>query len=98
MAIIPQLIMLQQAREVENLTSNFVFAMGAYRSPATLVSSVVFRAFYILNWVYRYFGEGYVNYVGWFGGLLQTGLYLDFFYYYAISKWYGQKLILPMNE
>jgi ER lumen protein retaining receptor len=85
-AIIPQLIMLQQAREVENLTSNFVFSMGAY------------RAFYILNGVFRYFSEGYVNYVGWLGGLLQTGLYCDFFYYYAVSKWYGKKLILPMNE
>ena len=82
-AIFPQLVLLQQLREVENLTSNFVFAMGAY------------RFFYILNWIYRYFVEGYVNWVGWLGGLIQTGLYVDFFYYYAMSKWYGQRLILP---
>mmetsp|Transcript_62986 Transcript_62986/g.136746 ORF Transcript_62986/g.136746 Transcript_62986/m.136746 type:complete len:218 (-) Transcript_62986:136-789(-) len=83
-AIIPQLVLLQKIHEVENLTSHFVGCMGAY------------RAFYILNWVYRYFSEDYVNWVGWIGGLLQTGLYCDFFYYYAKSKWYGGKLVLPV--
>jgi ER lumen protein retaining receptor len=83
-AILPQLIMIQSSTEVENLTANYVFSMGLY------------RAFYIINWIYRYFTEGAVNYVGWLGGTIQTGLYCDFFYYYAISKWYGQKLILPM--
>lgn len=83
-AILPQLVLLQQIREVENLTSDFVGAMGAY------------RAFYILNWIYRYFADDYVNWVGWIGGLLQTVLYADFFYYFAKSKWYGNKLILPV--
>eukprot|EP00927_Polykrikos_kofoidii_P034622 TRINITY_DN2933_c0_g1_i1.p1 TRINITY_DN2933_c0_g1~~TRINITY_DN2933_c0_g1_i1.p1 ORF type:complete len:218 (-),score=30.98 TRINITY_DN2933_c0_g1_i1:533-1186(-) len=83
-AIIPQLVLLQAAREVENLTSDFVGAMGLY------------RAFYILNWIYRYFTEDYVNPVGWVGGLIQTGLYCDFLYYFARSKWYGGKLVLPV--
>jgi len=83
-AILPQLVLLQQIREVENLTSDFVGCMGAY------------RAFYILNWIYRYFVDDYVNWVGWIGGLVQTVLYADFFYYYAMSKWYGNKLILPV--
>eukprot|EP00928_Gymnodinium_smaydae_P048367 TRINITY_DN32325_c0_g1_i1.p2 TRINITY_DN32325_c0_g1~~TRINITY_DN32325_c0_g1_i1.p2 ORF type:complete len:245 (+),score=34.14 TRINITY_DN32325_c0_g1_i1:110-736(+) len=83
-AILPQLILLQQIREVENLTSDFVGAMGLY------------RFFYILNWVYRYFAEDYVNVVGWLGGLVQTGLYCDFLYYFARSKWYGGKLVLPV--
>jgi len=74
-----------QIQEVENLTGNYVGAMGAY------------RAFYILNWIYRYFAEDYVNVVGWIGGLVQTGLYCDFFYYYAKSKWYGNKLVLPVS-
>eukprot|EP00747_Dinoflagellata_sp_TGD_P048333 gnl/TRDRNA2_/TRDRNA2_145553_c0_seq2.p1 gnl/TRDRNA2_/TRDRNA2_145553_c0~~gnl/TRDRNA2_/TRDRNA2_145553_c0_seq2.p1 ORF type:complete len:218 (+),score=26.84 gnl/TRDRNA2_/TRDRNA2_145553_c0_seq2:69-722(+) len=82
-AIIPQLTLLQQAREVENITSDFVGCMGAY------------RAFYILNWIYRYFAEDYVNWIGWAGGVVQTGLYCDFFYYYAMSKWYGKRLVLP---
>lgn len=84
-AIIPQLTLLQNLREVENLTSNYVVAMGAY------------RAFYILNWIYRFYAEGYVNWIGWVGGLVQTALYVDFFYYYAQSKWYGQKLVLPIS-
>lgn len=83
-AIIPQLVLLQNIREVENLTSDFVGTMGLY------------RAFYILNWVYRYFAEDYVNVVGWLGGLVQTGLYCDFLYYFAKSKWYGNKLVLPV--
>jgi len=82
-AIVPQLVLLQSIHEVENLTSDFVGCMGGY------------RALYILNWVYRYFAEDYVNWVGWIGGLVQTGLYCDFFYYYAKSKWYGNKLVLP---
>eukprot|EP00929_Paragymnodinium_shiwhaense_P090466 TRINITY_DN5065_c0_g2_i1.p1 TRINITY_DN5065_c0_g2~~TRINITY_DN5065_c0_g2_i1.p1 ORF type:complete len:219 (+),score=51.57 TRINITY_DN5065_c0_g2_i1:117-773(+) len=85
-SIVPQLTLLQQMREVENLTSHFVGAMGLY------------RAFYILNWIYRYFSEDYVNWVGWLGGLVQTVLYADFFYYYAKSKWYGGKLVLPTTE
>eukprot|EP00428_Durinskia_dybowskii_P070497 CAMPEP_0170394672 /NCGR_PEP_ID=MMETSP0117_2-20130122/21380_1 /TAXON_ID=400756 /ORGANISM="Durinskia baltica, Strain CSIRO CS-38" /LENGTH=217 /DNA_ID=CAMNT_0010650951 /DNA_START=85 /DNA_END=738 /DNA_ORIENTATION=+ len=85
-AILPQLVLMQRHKEVENLTSHFVGAMGAY------------RAFYILNWIYRYFAEDYVNWIGWVGGLLQTGLYCDFFYYYAKSKWYGSKLVLPGVE
>mmetsp|Transcript_91501 Transcript_91501/g.112035 ORF Transcript_91501/g.112035 Transcript_91501/m.112035 type:complete len:218 (-) Transcript_91501:197-850(-) len=83
-AIVPQLVLLQQMREVENLTSQFVATMGAY------------RALYILNWIYRYFADDYVNWVGWVGGLVQTVLYADFFYYYARSKWYGGKLVLPV--
>lgn len=84
-AILPQLILLQAMREVENLTSDFVGTMGAY------------RAFYILNWVYRYFADDYVNWVGWIGGAVQTALYCDFFYYYAKSKWSGSKLVLPVS-
>mmetsp|Transcript_68383 Transcript_68383/g.178023 ORF Transcript_68383/g.178023 Transcript_68383/m.178023 type:complete len:221 (-) Transcript_68383:283-945(-) len=84
-ALLPQLVLLQQAREVENLTADFVGTLGAY------------RFFYILNWIYRYFAEDYVNVVGWIGGLVQTGLYCDFFYYYAKSKWYGNKLVLPVS-
>jgi len=83
-SIIPQLALLQKMREVENLTSDFVGAMGIY------------RALYILNWVYRFYTEGYVNWIGWVGGLIQTALYCDFFYYYVKSKIAGEKLRLPM--
>ncbi len=69
----PQLIILQRYREIENLTSNYVFLLGAY------------RFFYILNWIVRYITEdGYQNWIVWISGVVQTGLYLDFFYYYAL--------------
>ncbi|SBS85111.1 ER lumen protein retaining receptor, putative [Plasmodium ovale curtisi] len=86
-AILPQLVLLEKQREVENITSHYVITMGMY------------RAFYILNWIYRYFFDDkpYVNVVGWLGGLIQTLLYIDFFYYFALAKWYGKKLVLPFN-
>jgi len=84
-AILPQLIVLQRYREVENLTGNYVFFMGSY------------RALYILNWVYRAYTEpGYQHhYVVYFCGVLQTLLYADFFYYYVSSKTKGGKFSLP---
>jgi ER lumen protein retaining receptor len=84
-AILPQLIVLQRYREVENLTGNYVFFMGAY------------RALYILNWIYRAHTEkGYKHHwVVYFCGVLQTLLYADFFYYYMKSKGKGGKFTLP---
>ena len=71
-AILPQLITLQRYREVENLTGNYIFFMGAY------------RGLYILNWIYRSYNEPFYrhHYVVYFCGILQTLLYADFFYYY----------------
>merc|ERR1712238_608639 len=84
-AILPQLIVLQRFREVENLTGNYIFFMGAY------------RALYIFNWVYRaYYEPGYRHhYVVYFFGVLQTALYVDFFYYYVMSKRKGGRFSLP---
>jgi ER lumen protein retaining receptor len=79
-AILPQLIILQRYGEVENLQSNYVFSLGAY------------RAFYIINWVYRYSTEMYYRqYIVWISGIVQTALYADFFYYYVLSKYKGNK-------
>ena len=71
-AIVPQLIVLQRYREVENLTGNYVFFLGAY------------RFLYILNWIYRSYNEPFYqhNWVAYVCGVVQTGLYLDFFYYF----------------
>jgi len=84
-AILPQLIVLQRYREVENLTGNYIFFMGAY------------RALYILNWIYRARHEPYYqhHFVVYFCGVLQTLLYVDFFYYYVKSKAKGNKFTLP---
>ncbi|CDR97371.1 ER lumen protein retaining receptor, putative [Babesia bigemina] len=86
-AILPQLTMLYQQREVENITSHYVVTMGLY------------RALYLLNWGYRYFFETppYICKVCWIAGIIQTALYADFFYYFAKSKWYGKRLVLPFT-
>lgn len=86
-AILPQLIVLQRYREVENLTGNYVFFMGAY------------RALYILNWIYRSYHEPLYqhHFVVYFCGVLQTLLYVDFFYYYVKSKAKGGKFTLPTS-
>ncbi|KAJ1460002.1 ER lumen protein retaining receptor-domain-containing protein [Pelagophyceae sp. CCMP2097] len=85
LAIVPQLFVLQRYREVENLTGHYVFFLGAY------------RGLYILNWVYRSYYEPFYrhNWIVYVSGAAQTALYIDFFYYYVVSKYYGGKLTLP---
>jgi len=87
-SIIPQLILLQRYREVENLTGNYIFFMGAY------------RGLYILNWIYRSYHEPHYkhNLVVYFCGVLQTIFYADFFYYYVKSKTTGGKFTLPTAQ
>ncbi|XP_062227349.1 ER lumen protein-retaining receptor-like [Phragmites australis] len=68
-AILPQLVLLQRTRNIDNLTRQYVFFLGAYRS------------LYILNWIYRYFTEpDYVHWITWISGFVQTLLYAGFFY------------------
>ncbi|KAJ0971469.1 hypothetical protein J5N97_019428 [Dioscorea zingiberensis] len=83
-AILPQLVLLQRSGNVDNLTGQYVFFLGAY------------RVFYILNWIYRYFTEKHFSrWISWIAGLVQTALYADFFYYYFISWKNNSKLQLP---
>jgi len=85
--IMPQLVVLQRYREVENLTGNYVFFMGSY------------RALYILNWIYRANNEPnyHHHWVVYICGVIQTLLYADFFYYYLKSKAKGGKFSLPTS-
>ena len=69
-AILPQLFQLSRTGEAETITTHYLFALGGY------------RALYILNWIYRYWAEGFVDYISIFAGLIQTALYCDFFYVY----------------
>mmetsp|Transcript_32565 Transcript_32565/g.70311 ORF Transcript_32565/g.70311 Transcript_32565/m.70311 type:complete len:216 (-) Transcript_32565:143-790(-) len=83
-SILPQLVLLQRTKNVDNLTGNYVFLLGMY------------RGFYILNWVYRYMTEpGYSAWIVWLSGLVQTALYADFFYYYLQAWKQSKKLQLP---
>jgi len=89
-AIVPQLVVVHGlAKEtngfVDALTSDYVFTLGGY------------RAMYLINWVWRWLTEdNYSNWISWTAGLLQTVIYCDFFYYYAIAKFTGQKMSLPI--
>lgn len=83
-AILPQLVLLQRTKNVDNLTGNYVFFLGAY------------RGLYILNWIYRYLTEAhYRKWITWISGLVQTALYADFFYYYLKSWKNNERLHLP---
>jgi ER lumen protein retaining receptor len=83
-AILPQLYLLQRTGEVEIITSHYIFCLGIY------------RALYLCNWVWRYFAENRRHmWLAWICGLIQTGLYADFFYYYYVSCKQGKKLRLP---
>lgn len=89
-SILPQLVVVyraakEQTGRVENLTANYVFCLGGY------------RALYLINWAYRLATEaGYRDWIPWVAGLVQTGLYIDFFYYYAKSRWSGTPMALPV--
>ncbi|XP_052200769.1 ER lumen protein-retaining receptor A-like isoform X1 [Diospyros lotus] len=83
-AILPQLVLLQRSGNVDNLTGQYVLFLGAY------------RAFYIFNWIYRYFTEVHFSrWIACISGIAQTALYADFFYYYFISWKNNAKLKLP---
>lgn len=57
----------------------------------------LYRGLYIFNWIYRSFYDPYYrhNWLASVCGAVQTALYIDFFYYYVLSKYYGGKLTLP---
>ena len=83
-AILPQLVLLQRTGNVDNLTGHYVALLGSY------------RALYLLNWVWRAATEAWYRApTAWCAGALQTGLYVDFFYYYARAWRNNEKLHLP---
>lgn len=82
-AILPQLFILQRTGEAETITTHYLAALGAY------------RGLYIPNWIYRYLVEDLVDPISITAGLVQTGLYLDFFYVYFTKVLQGQKFELP---
>jgi len=82
-AILPQLFLLQRTGEAETITTHYLAALGAY------------RALYIPNWIYRYFADDLVDPIAIIAGLVQSGLYVDFFYVYFTKVLQGEKFELP---
>lgn len=73
-AFVPQLDMMRKMKEVENLTSHYVFCLGAY------------RFLYICEWTQRYLNDEYISPLAVTAGIVQIVLYGDFFYYYILAK------------
>nr|KAG5713388.1 hypothetical protein BaRGS_024936 [Batillaria attramentaria] len=66
--------MVSKTGEAETITSHYLFALGSY------------RALYILNWIYRYYFEGFFDLIAVVAGCVQTILYCDFFYLYITKE------------
>ena len=69
-AILPQLFMISKTGKAETITVYYLLFLGIY------------RALYIVNWVYRYCHGGYFDAIAICAGIVQTVLYCDFFYVY----------------
>ena len=67
-AIMPQFFLLMKKGRVESVSRKYMAALGGY------------RAFYVLNWIWRYFAEGFFHYQVFLAGIVQTALYADFLY------------------
>ena len=72
--------MVSKTGEAESITSHYLFALGAY------------RGLYILNWIYRYYSEGFYDLIAIIAGIIQTILYCDFFYLYITKGMYFLKI------
>jgi ER lumen protein retaining receptor len=83
LAIVPQLIVLSRYGQIDNLGANYVFMLGAY------------RALYIANWIYRARTEVHyhTHLITIVSGVIQTALYVDFFYHYVTARLLGKKTI-----
>ena len=76
-------VLLQRTKNIDNLTAHYVFALGVY------------RGLYIVNWIWRFFREGHVDWHSWVGGTIQTALLADFMYYYYLAWKSNTRLKLP---
>ncbi|CAF1029882.1 unnamed protein product [Didymodactylos carnosus] len=57
-AVLPQLFMVSRTGEAETITSHYLFALGIY------------RFLYILNWIYRYYTEGFIDWISIVSGCM----------------------------
>lgn len=80
-AILPQLFMVSKTGEAETITSHYLFALGSY------------RGLYLLNWIWRYYFEGFIDWIAIIAGIVQTVLYCDFFYLYVTRGKFYKHLI-----
>ena len=83
-AVLPQLILVTNAKRAENITGWYLLSLGAY------------RALYVCNWVFRFYNEpGYFAPISWVSGTVQTVLYADFVYLFVTKRNARGDMILP---
>lgn len=70
-AILPQIILLENTERYDVLTTHYLLCLGLY------------RFFYILHWIVRWTMHSRVNVISVLCGVVQTALYADFFYQYG---------------
>ncbi|KTG32947.1 hypothetical protein cypCar_00032158, partial [Cyprinus carpio] len=70
-SILPQLFMISKTGEAETITTHYLFFLGLY------------RALYLINWIWRFYFEGFFDMIAIVAGIVQTILYCDFFYLYV---------------
>ncbi len=84
MAILPQMFLLSNTGEAEAITTHYLLCLGLY------------RAFYLLNWIYRFVHSSSPEAIVVLAGILQTALYSDFFYIYYKRVFSGRAFKLPI--
>jgi ER lumen protein retaining receptor len=77
--------MISKTGHAETITSHYLFALGSY------------RALYILNWIYRYHSEGFLDLIAVVAGCVQTILYCDFFYLYITKGKSHEQCVTPVS-
>jgi ER lumen protein retaining receptor len=84
-AILPQLVLLQETGEAEVLTSRYIFFLGLY------------RALYVLGWIVKKASGTQVDFFLLACGVIQTILYADFFvlYYKFVFSRRGKVTKIP---
>ena len=68
--VLPQLLLLRQTTVPTVIDSFYLVTLGSY------------RAFYILNWIYRFFTSSKPDLISVIFGIIQTAFYIDFAWVY----------------
>lgn len=86
MAILPQLFMISKTGEAETITTHYLFFLGLY------------RALYLVNWIWRFYFEGFFDLIAVVAGVVQTILYCDFFYLYITKGRLGLACMVSVGS
>ncbi|KPI89110.1 ER lumen retaining receptor-like protein [Leptomonas seymouri] len=70
-AILPQIFLLEYTERYDALTSHYLFCLGAY------------RVVYMVHWLVQFYVRGSIRWISVISGLVQSLLYVDFFYHYV---------------